>query len=706
MHDVVELRVHGVGGGSPESLLGVASPETVRVAGEGPTGFWARRSQRRVEGYWWGRLTSAPVLQPLWIILLPFTLLNLAGWMHQPLRDRTKPTSGWWAVRYLLWLLGYLLTGVYAAWTGVLVVDLVIVRWWLNGRVTSVALASAAAAAVLAVAVLYLIARHVQGGYEGKRPPRPIAKSAEANSVSKGATGARFAGERDLAAPSFWKHGRGVGLLLVTHSLLALAVILGPIARSGLRLASGAPGSDTALRYDVVVSWVLRATVVTLVVLAVLTVIERVAFDRDKRRSSALYDGTEHSGFRWCGQAVAATVAVALAIGGLSGVERLLRTRIASDGSPYQDLDVAFGVAAIVFAAMVSWRLAEHWRVQRRIFAELGGGTAQRAPNDEEPQRRQISEPMRRRTAWARSMSEALRNIDLVLSIPALFFLVAAVLALFGFSLRPLWQERIAALGNTIIFMGMSTILVFLWREGRRTARRRQVGIIWDVLTFWPRRIHPWAIRPYAERAVPELQERLCSHITRDRGLILSAHSQGTVIAVAALAQFMPASGTDDPDRDVLRHIALVTYGSPIAQLYERFFPAYFHRTLTRGLGDRLFDDGIAPAASWRNFYRETDYIGKALFAGDDAVDRVLDDPALQPDIDDLALADVVADSPDPVREAFAMLALHSDYNGEAQLREWVEHVGRRIGGSPDEPSKADRCTRVPDHRHTMATTA
>ena len=42
---------------------------------------------------------------------------------------------------------------------------------------------------------------------------------------------------------------------------------------------------------------------------------------------------------------------------------------------------------------------------------------------------------------------------------------------------------------------------------------RRTVGILWDVLTFWPRRFHPLGVRPYSERAVPEFQARIYNHL-------------------------------------------------------------------------------------------------------------------------------------------------------------------------------------------------
>ncbi len=105
--NVVELRVHGVSGTPPEELL---DRELVRqVAGDKTAGFYRPRLREEwrdrptndpgtdsqpyavtddtlppplLEGYSWGGLTSGSPSRALWLILLPFTLINAAPRMR------------------------------------------------------------------------------------------------------------------------------------------------------------------------------------------------------------------------------------------------------------------------------------------------------------------------------------------------------------------------------------------------------------------------------------------------------------------------------------------------------------------------------------------------------------------------------------------------------------------------------------------------
>jgi hypothetical protein len=84
-----ELRVHGVSGTPPEGML--EHPWITRVAGDANAGFYRRvwatpqasqdTPEARREAYSWGGLTSGSNKRALWLLLLPFMLVNVAFFM-------------------------------------------------------------------------------------------------------------------------------------------------------------------------------------------------------------------------------------------------------------------------------------------------------------------------------------------------------------------------------------------------------------------------------------------------------------------------------------------------------------------------------------------------------------------------------------------------------------------------------------------------
>ena len=93
------------------------------------------------------------------------------------------------------------------------------------------------------------------------------------------------------------------------------------------------------------------------------------------------------------------------------------------------------------------------------------------------------------------------------------------------------------AIGTTLA-AALPLLLLGALRSGWRSlAGRRRIGVLWDVGTFWPRAFHPLAPPSYAERAVPELQRRLWWLHDNGGRVLLAAHSQGSVLAAAALLQ-------------------------------------------------------------------------------------------------------------------------------------------------------------------------
>jgi hypothetical protein len=161
------------------------------------------------------------------------------------------------------------------------------------------------------------------------------------------------------------------------------------------------------------------------------------------------------------------------------------------------------------------------------------------------------------------------------------------------------WRAWTASAGSWLI-LGFATVLfATTLRAYRDPDRRRQVGILWDVATFWPRSAHPWAPPCYAERTVPEYAARATflryeptTFTPRDEKVVLSAHSQGTIIAAATLLQLGNTDG-----------IGLVTYGCPLDRLYAKYFPSYFGGPTLEILHNRMH-------GAWRNLSRETDPIG------------------------------------------------------------------------------------------------
>ncbi|MFB7462002.1 hypothetical protein ACFCZ1_00615 [Streptomyces sp. NPDC056224] len=174
----------------------------------------------------------------------------------------------------------------------------------------------------------------------------------------------------------------------------------------------------------------------------------------------------------------------------------------------------------------------------------------------------------------------------------------------------PLLESAARAAQDTGSWLvGFGFVLFVTWgrRAYRDPAARRTIGILWDVGTFWPRAAHPFAPPCYAERAVPDLTWRMAAWTGRTGGrLVISGHSQGSVLAAAAVWQLPPP---------VRRRVALLTYGSPLGRLYGRWFPAYFGTGPLTALHQEV--------DCWRNLWRATDPIGGPVLAGTrEGVDR------------------------------------------------------------------------------------
>ena len=82
---VLELRIHGVGGAPATDNL--ETPSVLQVAGDGAAGFFrawypggTANGRPKREAYCWGQLNYQAWWSALWLMLLPFGLINVAHW--------------------------------------------------------------------------------------------------------------------------------------------------------------------------------------------------------------------------------------------------------------------------------------------------------------------------------------------------------------------------------------------------------------------------------------------------------------------------------------------------------------------------------------------------------------------------------------------------------------------------------------------------
>jgi hypothetical protein len=137
-----------------------------------------------------------------------------------------------------------------------------------------------------------------------------------------------------------------------------------------------------------------------------------------------------------------------------------------------------------------------------------------------------------------------------------------------------------------ILVLPATLVLRSLIGSFRSGTSNRQVGILWDVASMWPRWFHPLAPPAYGPKVITALGDTLETSPPR----LLEAHSQGSAIAVLTLDQI------DQPGE-----LALITYGSPLGHLYEPLFPETGVRDLISRVEDKV---------AWVNLWRDDDPVG------------------------------------------------------------------------------------------------
>ena len=679
----LELLVHGVGGHTPEEML--EDPRTTRVTGDATASLHRRTADQADrpwdeadplrEAYCWSGLTSGNGARALWLLLLPFMIVNLAHWMRPASRGTRRLR---FAYDLLVRITALSLTVLLTAGCCVVVLDLVAWQcagtqecarhvawlgpfhgggWWAQpGR----RLALGAAVPLALVLLLWWLSHRTWSAYESASPPVRPRLDAERHPV--------------LALPGFW-YGRAlVARLRATHTtagLLAICVVLlaatGPWDRGphgttalaatgwvlaaltaagwaavavrlvkhgrtedepdtspGASLASALPWAALLLVLAVAVhtAWsrpgwesggrlplattTFPALVIAQCVLAMGIALTAHLLHRSTprgRRGALAGLGGAAVALLACGLAVLLTGGVAERAGDWLDPSAAPGEPGARIPGPPQLLSWAATTVPVLLLVLLGLALAAVVRVARR---SRGLRAKIRARYPEE-----AGEPLPERS---REIASAIARAELTDAAPVLVgwlagtSLVLALGALAG-SLTGDPPSRAAdsapaflagcvdlfeALGSWLMGAGVLVLLTMGRRAYRDAGTRRTLGILWDVGTFWPRAAHPFAPPCYAERAVPDLSWRLSTWVEATGGrVVLSGHSQGSVLAAAAVWQL---------DAATRGRVALLTYGSPLERLYGRWFPLCFGRAALRSLHEDV--------PCWRNLWRQTDPIG------------------------------------------------------------------------------------------------
>jgi hypothetical protein len=157
---------------------------------------------------------------------------------------------------------------------------------------------------------------------------------------------------------------------------------------------------------------------------------------------------------------------------------------------------------------------------------------------------------------------------------------------------------------GTVALLLLGGFLVYLGRRavGDSTVRRAAC-VIWDVVAFWPAAVHPFVPPPYSPKVIEDLRGRIEWHVSRPGTfLVLAGHSQGSLIAAAALTRLSPKHRSK---------VALLTYGSQLQLAYARAFPAYINYGFLSWLKKDVLND------RWVSLYRETDPFGGPVLTWD-----------------------------------------------------------------------------------------
>jgi hypothetical protein len=734
---IIEIRVHGVSGTPPNAALGtqpwpVTGPRAPDIEvwrhpqrtlsmdlGEGSD---ARRVDLDQIAYRWARLTSGKRRYALWLLLLPYTLVNVAGWMLpsrvRPNRelvtapDRPTPMSRRLAgtLDGAVRLAGVAVTAIFALYAAAITLDLGVATCrpgtdtcnWLSTFPSLepgvYAVLGTLLPILLTVGVAAIIGRekrlrHLATEARSNLPAQLVSDAASDQDLTRGADPVAV---YDLMTPELWQPHRIAFSLGLIHSAAAAVtmawVLLGSVwdmvgtgwrvagvftaAVATLAVVAGVGAASGRLHRDHIYRSVAIAVVAVsgaafVVAAAAGFAAEDVPFAMLRTQPAmhrasiavvliigmvAALVGLVGFGSQRSTAGPGSMLVLAGLVGAAfgAGTYSLTRTmltagRPAADVPPLPGLDwtaLGFLVVLLVLAGVMVMGIARAWKKgPDRSAAMLGSLRALTGALRvyflvivlttivgiivflwsvivRDPPVRSPFGP-----DFPAAIIVGVLAVALALAVVVLAFqyggwvwgAVAAVgiavggsliaaghvpdVSLFGVSLE-FGSLREIALSLAVI-LPAGFIISRLISTLRDAEARRGIAMLWDLGSFWPRWYHPFAAPYYTPIVVPDLQALIAEQIAEPhQGVIVAAHSQGTVIAMASLLAVPDANVPAPPS------VALVTYGSPISHLYERLFPSYFSREAITQLQTRF---GGEARSRWNNLWRDTDPIGGAV---------------------------------------------------------------------------------------------
>jgi hypothetical protein len=294
------------------------------------------------------------------------------------------------------------------------------------------------------------------------------------------------------------------------------------------------------------------------------------------------------------------------------------------------------GTAAIL-VALGAWLWFRSWRsdgfdgiVTKDYLGERDAGVPVTEINSDEPQPRGIGKIA---TAWrlARTKYRYHWALGTISVLGGALVVAAGVAGLVRLVVDrdatdpPAWlfHQRLASLDDIggWVLSGMAAGLIVIGiRSWRGQKMRTAVGVLWDLIAFWPRYAHPICPPPYGGRATLELASRAnyLANQSKENRIVLSGHSQGSVVCIATVLLLAHERTTEDTSghcyiktdeaENTVRQLRLVTYGSQLQWAFARLFPRYLGYAELRSAYEIL-------GGCWRNVHRWTDPLGGPVLA-------------------------------------------------------------------------------------------